>query len=166
MKFEVGDRVVHYLHGPGIITQMDEKVLNGHKKLYYAVQIGDFTLYIPAEETENHSLRLPTPAVEFDNLFDILRGPGEPLSVDRLQRKIDLNERMRDGKLESVCRVIRDLAYHGKTAKMNENDTVIMERAQRFLLDEWMLALDIPYHQAELELKHLLDIAQVGSKLK
>ena len=69
MDFQVGDRVVHWSYGPGEIIQMDEKELSGRKSLYYVVQIKDLTLWVPVDATDAASLRYPTPASDFDTLF-------------------------------------------------------------------------------------------------
>ena len=156
MDFQIGDRVVHWSYGPGEIIQVDEKELSGRKSLYYVVQIKDLTLWVPVDAADTASLRYPTPASDFDTLFAIMSSPGEPLSENRLERKARLCEMMRDGKLESICRVIRDLAYFNRTKKLSESDQSILERAQSFLLNEWEISLSVSYIQAERDLKHLL----------
>lgn len=156
MDFQVGDRVVHWSYGPGEIIQVDEKELSGHKSLYYVVRIKDLTLWVPVNAADAASLRYPTPARDFDTLFAIISSPGEPLSENRLERKAQLSEMMRDGRLESICRVIRDLAYFNRTKKLSESDLSILERAQSFLLNEWEISLSVSYTQAERDLKHLL----------
>jgi RNA polymerase-interacting CarD/CdnL/TRCF family regulator len=155
----VGEKVVHWVHGPGEIVQLDEKILSGHTILYYVVQAGDLTVYVPVENGDQNSLRAPTPACDFKKLFAIITSPGEALADDRLQRKLDLTERMRDGSLDSVCRVIRDLAQRSHTTRLNDHDIATMERAQNFLLREWSLSLSIPPTQAEQELQRLLKIS-------
>jgi RNA polymerase-interacting CarD/CdnL/TRCF family regulator len=156
MDFQVGDKVVHWVYGPGEIINLEEKVLSGHTSLYYVVKVNDLTLWVPSDEKGKRSMRLPTPASEFENLFILLRSPGAPLPNDRLERKLELSERMKDGTLESICRVIRDLHFFRQTQKFNESDTSTLERAQKFLLSEWMISLSIPVAQAEKELKRLL----------
>jgi CarD family transcriptional regulator len=156
MMFHVGEKVVHWVHGPGEIIQLDEKILSGHKSLYYVVQAGDLTVYVPVEQGEQNSLRAPTSARQFKKSLAILGSPGEKLSDDRLQRKLDLTERVRDGSLASVCRVIRDLAYRSQTTRLNDHDTATMERAQNFLLKEWTLSMSVSPAQAEQEFQELL----------
>ena len=156
MMFHVGEKVVHWVHGPGEIIQLDEKILSGHKALYYVVQAGDLTVYVPVEQGEQNSLRTPTPARDFKKLFAIIKSQGEELSGDRLQRKLDLIERMRDGSLASVCRVIRDLSWRSHSTRLNDHDVATMERAQNFLLKEWSLSMAVPPAQAEQELQNLL----------
>lgn len=154
--FQVGDQVIHWAYGLGEIIQLDEKELSGHTCKYYVVKMRDLTLWVPVSETGERCLRFPTPARDFQKLFRILASPGEPLSVDRFERKTQLTQRLKDGTLESVCRVIRDLALRKRINKMNDNDSSILDRARSFLLNEWSLALSVPAQQAESELRELL----------
>lgn len=157
MNFQVGDRVVHWTYGPGEVIQLDEKALSGHTELYYVVQIRDMTLFVPINGQGETSLRLPTPSDEFEDLFAILKSPEEPLSGDRWERKNQLMAQMKDGRLESICRVIRDLVAFRRSKKLNDYDAAILERAQNFLIDEWHVSLGISRPQAEHELQALLE---------
>jgi hypothetical protein len=37
---------------------------------------------------------------------------------------------MHDGRLESICKVVRDLSFFGKHNRLNDSDNVILQRAQ------------------------------------
>jgi RNA polymerase-interacting CarD/CdnL/TRCF family regulator len=157
LPFQVGDKVVHWSYGPGEIIQLDEKSLSGRMTLYYVVQVRDLTLWVPVEGANQRSLRPPTSTGEFKKLFEILRGPGERLSDDRYERKAQLTELLRDGTLLSVCRAIRDLSSHGYRKKLNDYDAALLERARKFLLDEWRISLSVPLSDAERQLELLLE---------
>ena len=157
LSFQVGDKVIHWVYGLGEIIQIEEKVLSGHTAQYYVVQIRDLTLWVPENEAGEDRLRLPTPRSDFQNLFRLLASPGEPLSEDRMTRKTQLEELLNHRTLESTCRVVRDLMYHKRTNKLNQNDNTILKRARNFLLNEWSAALSVPVYQAEHELKILLE---------
>jgi RNA polymerase-interacting CarD/CdnL/TRCF family regulator len=161
MAFHVGDQVIHWVYGLGEIIQLDEKKLFGHNDKYYVVQIDDITLWVPINESGERCLRFLTPARDFQKLFKILASPGEPLSPDRFERKTQLTERLKDGTLESICRVVRDLAFHKRTKKINESDKSILTRTRSFLLTEWSIVLSVPFHQAESELRNLLETSVV-----
>jgi RNA polymerase-interacting CarD/CdnL/TRCF family regulator len=161
VTFKIGDTVVHRAYGPGKITAVEEKTLSGEAQLYYVVQIKDMTLWVPVEENGNgSSLRKPTPAVEYEKLFDILKSDGRPLSTDRLERKNQLQGNMRSGDLEGICRVIRDLNTVNRVKKLNENDNALFQRAQNLLLSEWSISLDVPLPVAEHELNTLLSATE------
>jgi RNA polymerase-interacting CarD/CdnL/TRCF family regulator len=155
--FQVGDKVVHWSYGPGQIVQVDKKRISGRTDLYYVVQIRDLTLWVPVDGAVRHSLRPPTSKREFRRLFEILRGPGEILSDDRLERKAYLTGHMRDGTLESICRAIRDLITRSYRKKLNDSDAALLERARRYLLDEWEISFSISMNDAQRQLDLLLE---------
>jgi CarD family transcriptional regulator len=156
MDFNVGDRVIHKAYGPGEILQLDEKQISGRTEKYYIVQTNSLTLWVPASDEGVRSLRFVTPTGDFKKLFAILVEKGAELPEDRIERKTQLQERLRDGTLESVCQVVRDLNELGRKKKLNEYDSAIMGRAKSFLLNEWTIAFSVPLQQAERELQNLL----------
>lgn len=157
LPFQVGDKVVHWSYGPGEIIQLDKKSLSGRMTQYYVVQVRDLTLWVPVDGADQHILRPPTSVNEFEKLFKILRGPGEKLSDDRYERKTQLTELLRDGTLKSVCRAIRNLSSHGYRKKLNDYDAALLERARKFLLDEWRISLSVSLSDAENQLESLLE---------
>lgn len=157
MDFQVGDIVIHKRYGLGKIIQLDEKELSGKSRQCYVVRIGDLTMWVPADEPSGGSLRPPTPRSEFEELFSILRSSGEPLSNDRFERKTQLHTNMKDGDLAGICRVIRDLTSWGVSKKLNIDDRSVLERAQVFLVNEWMLSFAVTQKQAQQELIQLLE---------
>jgi CarD family transcriptional regulator len=162
MTFRVGDKVSHWAYGLGEIIQLDEKELFGRTSTYYVVRIRDITLWVPINEKGEGCLRFLTPAEEFQRLFRILASPGEPLSMDGLERKNQLTARLREGTLEAVCWVIRDLVFHQHVKKINDNEKSILARAKGVLLDEWCTVLSVPAQQAESELQDLLGAGMVA----
>jgi RNA polymerase-interacting CarD/CdnL/TRCF family regulator len=156
MNFRVGDSVVHCTYGLGKIIQMEERALYGPVMWYYAVQIDDMIVWVPSDDKLDTRLRRPTRSAEFSRLLDILSGPGDQLPVDRHERKLLLTGWLKDGRAESLCRVIRSLANFRQARSLNDYDQVLMKRAQRALIGEWVYSRSIPMAQAEQELFHLL----------
>jgi len=163
MNFHEGDPVMHWTYGFGKVIRLEERALSGKNALYYAVQIGDLTVWVPADGELENRLRPPTPEAGFKKLLAILSSPGEPLPDDRQDRKTQLLELLKDGRAESLCRVIRDLSAYRQIRPLNENDQALMRRAQNALLGEWGFALSVTPAQAELELHRLLTSAPSGN---
>lgn len=156
MNFREGEAVMHWTYGLGKVIRLEEKDLSGKKIMYYAVQIGDLTVWVPADDMLETRLRLPTPEAKFKKLLKILTGPGETLPDDRHERKILLLEWLKDGRAESLCRVIRGLFTYRHVRALNDNDQAILKRAQNALIGEWGFSLSITPAEAELELHRLL----------
>jgi CarD family transcriptional regulator len=158
MKFYVGDKVIHRTYGLGEIVQIEDKELLGKKQLYYVVRLGDLMVWVPVNDEVQTSLRPPTPQSEFSKMFEILSSPCQPLSSDRFERKSFLAQKMKEGNLEAICQVVRDLSGYRSLKKFNDDDATTLERATNMLLNEWNFTLFVPRKQAELELKKLLKI--------
>jgi CarD family transcriptional regulator len=161
MDFKVHDQVIHWAYGLGEIIQLDEKEVSGQVSKYYIVDIAqtnNLTLWVPVSENGECRLRYVTPESEFKKLFKVLASHGEAVPEDRLLRKTQMMERLKDGRLDSVCRVIRDLTEFGRKNKLSEYDNTILERAKQFLLNEWVIALSVPVQQAEQELQTILEV--------
>ena len=156
MNFHNGDSVMHWTHGLGKVVRLEERMLGGEKIMYYAIQIGDMTIWVPADEMLETRLRLPTKADEFKKLMGILSSAGEPLPTDRFERRKLLLERLKDGRTESLFRVIRSLAAHRHRQPLNDNDEALLKRTRKMLLGEWSFSMSIPLAEAEHELQHLL----------
>jgi RNA polymerase-interacting CarD/CdnL/TRCF family regulator len=163
MVFHEGDPVMHWTYGLGHITRLEERALSGASTMYYAVQVsGDLTVWVPADGNLSSRLRPPTPKLEFRNLLDLLAGPGDVLPDDRHERKTRLQDMLRDGRAESLCRVIRDLYTYRLVRPLNDHDNVILKQARKALLAEWVLVLAVSHAQAEDELQRLLKSGPAG----
>lgn len=162
MNFHEGDPVMHRTYGFGEILRLEEREIAGQTTLYYAVQVSDLTVWVPADGNLKSRLRPPTPQARFKRLLAILSGPGEPLPDDRHERKLRLLELLNDGRPESLCRLIRDLfAYRREVRALNENDQALLKRSQSALLGEWGFVLSVTRAQADLEMHRLLTPAAV-----
>jgi len=162
MNIREGDSVMHWTHGLGKVVRLEERALSGQVIMYYAIQIGDMTVWVPADNMLETRLRLPTGKADFKRMLSTLSKPGEPLPEDRRERKTLLIEWLKDGQTESFFRVIRSLATYRQSHSLNLDEQAILKRSQNALIGEWSCALSIPAAQAEIELYRLLDLDPVA----
>jgi CarD family transcriptional regulator len=156
MAFQVGEKVVHSSFGLGEILQIDVKEISGEQLSFYVVLINNMMVWVPVMNSGSGSLRYLTSPEKFTAIFAILSSPGEPLPPNPLERRHQLVELMRDGTLPSICKVIRDLSTYKHGHKMYDHDTLTLDRAKTFLLEEWEVSLSVSKPEAEHQLKHLL----------
>jgi RNA polymerase-interacting CarD/CdnL/TRCF family regulator len=156
MNFREGDPVMHWTYGFGEVLRLEERELSGETTLYYAVQVRDMTVWVPADDNLKSRLRPPTSQARFKRLLAILSGPAEPLPDDRHERKTRLLEQLNDGSTESLCQVIRDLFAYRRVRALNDNDQALLKRSQSALLGEWGFVLSVTPAQADLEMHRLL----------
>jgi len=156
MAFQIGDKVIHCSFGMGEIVHIEEKNIHGQLANCYVVRINDMTTWIPINDLQQHTLRLPTLPDDFERFSAILTGPGETLPEDRVLRKNQLQAQIRDGQLASICGVVRDLTHFKRQNKLNEQENAILERAINSLLTEWTYSQGISLTQARQALANLL----------
>ncbi|HEX9331645.1 MAG TPA: CarD family transcriptional regulator [Anaerolineales bacterium] len=156
MKIHEGDTVMHWTHGLGKVVRLEERVLSGEVILYYAIQISDMTIWVPADNMLETRLRLPTDADEFKRLMDTLSQPGEPLPDDRRERKTLLMEWLKDGRTESLFRVLRSLVTYRQVRPLNTDEQALLKRSKNSLISEWSYTMSLTPAQVEVELHRLL----------
>lgn len=156
MGFQIGDKVIHCTFGFGEITKIEEKTINGKLKKCFVVQLSDMTIWIPIDASNHASLRAPTSSKEFIETIPILTSPTENLVEDRVLRKKQLSDRLKDGQLSSICRVVRDLRSYQCKSKLNNQERSILERAVQSLLTEWSFSLGTTPLQAHTAMESLL----------
>lgn len=159
MNFHEGDSVVHWTFGLGKISQLEERDVSGQNILYYVVQIGDLAIWVPVDSAAETRLRAPTPAAKFEKLVNTLSKPSETLPADRHQRKILLADWLKDGRVESLFRVIRSLVACQKTHPLSDNDHELLKRSEAILIGEWTFSMSIPFNEAQNTLHRMLAAA-------
>ncbi len=156
MKFHVGDTVMHWRHGLGEITALEERTLVGKSQLCYVVKVRDMDIWVPVDELLADRLRLPISATALKQLLAILSGPAQSLPDERHERKSQLSTRLADGTAAGRCHVIRDLTTREQAKSLNDDDRSTLRWASTMLVGEWAYCLGIPTGQAEQDLSLLL----------
>lgn len=156
MDFQIGDNVIHRTFGFGEITNVEDKIINGTQVTCYVVQIDHTTIWVPAGIPGQNSLRNPTLPEEFVETINILTVPPNALDEDRLLRKKYLLDRLRDGRLTSICLVVRDLTHYKRVSKLNDQEKSILDQAINSLLAEWSRSLEIPLDEAQNSMEAML----------
>jgi RNA polymerase-interacting CarD/CdnL/TRCF family regulator len=156
MDFHEGDSIIHWTYGLGKILRLEEKNLSGQTSIYYVVQFKDLTVWVPADGELMNRIRPPTPKDQFTPLFEILKGQGQTLPLDRLERRTHLQDELRKASAEANCRVIRDLSAFRQNHQLNDYDLLILNRTSASLLSEWTYSQPISFVQAENELHSLI----------
>jgi len=157
MVFDIGDKVIHCTFGLGEITRIEERFINGVQANCYVVRIDDMTVWVPVDDPDKNSLRIPTPPEEFLKTLPILTSQKESLLEDRVLRKKQLTDQLKDGQLASICRVVRDLYHYKRSSKLTDQEKSILERAQKSLLTEWIFSMGTTQHLAHQAMESMLE---------
>jgi RNA polymerase-interacting CarD/CdnL/TRCF family regulator len=69
---------------------------------------------------------------------------------------VEIRERLNQGALEAIRSVVRDPTVPRSSQRLNENDSRMLKRTRKLLLDEWVLVMDVLKQEAESHLSGML----------
>ncbi len=154
--FNVGDWVVHPLHGVGQVMGLERKLVAQEAQLYYEIAIVKGTLWVSVEAPSAERLRGVTTKGDLPRYRTVLKSSPALLDKDYHQRRGELQERLRQGTFQGKCEVVRDLSAYGWPKRLSEVDSALLRRARDSLCQEWATAEAVTVLEATQEVEALL----------
>jgi RNA polymerase-interacting CarD/CdnL/TRCF family regulator len=156
-RFKIGDQVIHAAYGLGRIVNMQTKQLfAGEAQLYYEVVTAKNTVWVPVDSATATTLRPITGKADLAHFSQVLRAKPMPMSEDRRQRQISLNERLKPGSFGVMCEVVRDLTALSWRKPLRDADAELLRRVHDTLSQEWAVAADLSPYAADQQIDALI----------
>ena len=157
--FLVGDKVVHRVHGAGIITGRREKQLTKTPHRYLVMEmVGPrSTLMVPIDKAGQCLRPLSKMTTLRHLLMSILAGEPDNLSKDYKERAEQTGSKLKSGKIEWWIEVVRDLTHLKEQRPLGQTDRRGLNRAMHLLASELALAQRIDLHKAESRLALIVE---------
>ena len=149
--YQVGDKVVHPMHGAGVIDSIVKKKLNGVVRDYYALKLptGSMNVLIPTDHTEEIGVR---PIVDARKADEILASIPE-IDVDMTQnwnhRYRENMLRLKSGDLTEVARVVKGLMLREGDRGLSTGERKMLHSAKQILISELVLSKNSSYEDIE-----------------
>jgi len=157
--FDIGDKVVHPIHGAGLVKGIKKQDLLDQYHRYYVIDltVDDRTLMIPVSNAEEIGLRSISQRAALSQVWHTLGAAAKTLLGDYKKRQERIEEKLKTGDVIRVAEVIRDLSARKREDHLTSFDTRLLERAQQFLAGEVALAEGVPVSEAERTIYETLD---------
>ena len=151
MRFSVGDRIAHPMHGAGVIDCIEKRKVNGTEREYYVLKLplGDMVLMIPLDHIEEIGVR---PIVAAEAAEQIIRSiPGLEIDVDQnWNRRYRENMlRIKSGDLLEVAAVVKSLIRRDTARGLSTGERKMLHSAKQILISEIVLAASSSYEEIE-----------------
>lgn len=150
--FSVGDKVVHPMHGAGVIDQIVTETVAGSTQDYYVfhMPVGGLVLKIPTASGEKVGLRCVwESAKSLQLLRELPAMEAETFSGSWNQRNRDTLEKLKSGDLYQVARVIKSLAHRDNEKGLSTGERKMLRTAKQILITEMVLSTGKDYRQIE-----------------
>ncbi|BDF70914.1 CarD family transcriptional regulator [Oscillospiraceae bacterium] len=149
--FQVGDKIVHPMHGAGVIDSIVQKKINGVVREYYILKIpvGGMMVMIPTQNSEEIGVR---PVVQGEEADKIIAAMPE-IEVDMTQnwnRRYRENMlRLKSGDLLEVARVVKGLMLRDGERGLSTGERKMLHSAKQILISEIVLSQNASYEDVE-----------------
>jgi CarD family transcriptional regulator len=151
VKFKKGDTVIYPQHGACIVQGTEKKTAFGETRDYLILRsvIGEMTLSVPVDKTEEVGVRPPVSSDELDDLVSVLSKADPRVPSNWSRRFKNHQEKLKSGDVYQVAEVVRNLAARNRDAALSAAERTMYERARINLVSEIAPALKVSTEEAE-----------------
>ena len=156
--YQVADRVVHPMHGAGIIESIVQARLGGQLGSYYVFRMpsGGLTLKIPTGSCGAIGVRALSTSGRIREVLSAIPG----LEIDRTtnwnRRYRENLNRLKSGDLLEVARVIKGLMWRDREKGLSNGERKMLHSAKQILVSEVVLVEGHTYPDAEQRIEQAM----------
>ena len=149
--FQIGDKIVHPMHGAGIIESIVTKKVNGVVRDYYTLKlpVRAILVMIPVENCAEVGVRAIVDAQTASEVLEIFSSLQVELTQNWNRRYRENMDRLKSGKLLEVARVVKGLMLRAAEHGLSTGERKMLQSAKRILISEIALATERSYEAVE-----------------
>lgn len=149
--FHVGDKIVHPMHGAGIIDSVVVKRVNGVTRDYYVLKlpVGEMLVMIPTENCVEIGVRPVISPEEAGRLIDDLPKIEVEVDPNWNRRYRDNMLQLKSGNLSKVAKVMKSLMARDVERGLSTGERKMLHSAKQILISEIVLSEGSSYEDVE-----------------
>ena len=158
--FQVGDKIVHPMHGAGVVDSIVSKKVNGVVREYYLLKIpvGGMLVMIPTTNSEEIGVRPVVNSAEADRIIASIPDIEVDMTANWNRRYRENMLRLKSGDLTEVARVVKGLALRDTDRGLSTGERKMLHSAKQILISELVLSQNTSYEDVEAR----INTAQIG----
>lgn len=156
--FQVGDKIVHPMHGAGVIDSIVSRKMNGVLREYYQMRLpsGNMLVMIPTDHIEEIGVRPVMCADEALAVMDHLSTIEADMSQNWNHRYRENMVRLKSGDLIEVARVVKGLMLRDDQRGLSTGERKMLHTAKQILISELVLSQNLSYETVEERINRAL----------
>ena len=160
----IGDRVVHPMHGAGIIEGITEERLGGKLGHYYVFRmpVSGLVLKLPVENCAMIGIRALNSISQMEKVLQDIPSLEVDTTTNWNRRYRENMERIKSGELLKVAQVIKSLMWRDQQRGLSNGERKMLHNAKQILLSEMALVCETTYADAEQHLNQTMMIGANG----
>ena len=156
--YQIGDKVVHPMHGAGVIDSIVQRKVAGKLEDYYLLKlsVGSMTVMIPTGNTQEIGVRPIVSDKEAEDLISAMENIEVDMTQNWNRRYRENMVRLKSGDLLEVARVVKGLLRRDSQRGLSNGERKMLHTAKQILISELVLAQSLPYDAVESSINSLL----------
>ncbi len=150
MMFKVGDRIVHPMHGAGVVENLEKR--GEQKQIYFVLRLssGNLKVLVPADRTDEIGVRRVIKENEISSVLKVLKKDDQEKIIPNWNHRYRANlEKIRTGNVFAVAEVVRTLMRQDHRKGLSSGEKRMLESAFQILSSELVLAGDLDTGEVE-----------------
>ena len=149
--FRQGDKIVHPMHGAGIVESIVEQKINGIVREYYVLKlpVRSMVVMIPVDNCEEIGVRPVMGSEQVNRVLEQMSELEVEFDPNWNRRYRENMERMKSGDLLQVARVIKGLMLRDGERGLSTGERKMLHSAKEILISEIVLAQSVSYEDVE-----------------
>jgi len=156
--YQIGDKVVHPMHGAGVIDSIVRKKVAGKVQDYYLLKLstGSMMVMIPTEHSDEIGVRPVVSGQEATHILSEMEDIQVDMTSNWNQRYRENMLRIKSGNLLEVAKVVKGLMYRETQKGLSTGERKMLHSAKQILISELVLAQSMPYEAVEERVNKVL----------
>lgn len=159
MQYQIGAKVVHPMHGAGVIEAIEKRNIMDVTQNYYIMRIpiGDMKVMIPMDTAEEIGLRDVIDTFEADRVLNEFKNAPTDMDPNWNKRYRDNMQKTRSGNIYEVVHVVKNLMYRDKTRGLSTGERKMLSNAKQILVSELVVAKSKTQYDIESIMNEMIE---------
>jgi CarD family transcriptional regulator len=156
--YNIGDTVVHPLHGAGVIDDIEERRVGGVTASYYVflIPLNGMRLLIPADGCAAIGVRPLISEADAVRVLDALDSVEADVNANWNRRYRENIERIKSGDHLAVASVVKALLMRDNGKGLSSGERDMLRLAKQILVSELALATGIAFNDIDVRISETL----------
>lgn len=149
--YEVGDKIVHPMHGAGVVESIISQKVDGKSKEYYVFKmpVGSMLVMIPISNSDGIGVRPVINSVQAEELIGTFGAIDADMTSNWNRRYRENMLRIKSGDISEVAKVVKGLMYRESQRGLSTGERKMLHSAKVILISEIVLAQSSSFEEIE-----------------
>lgn len=156
--FQVGDKIVHPMHGAGVIDSLTQDKVDGVLRDYFILKlpIGGMMVMIPVTSCAEIGVRAVLSLDESNDLIAAMPAVEVDMTQNWNRRYRENMLRIKSGDLMEVTRVVKGLMLRDSERGLSTGERKMLHSAKQILISELVMSQGSTYEDMEIRVNTAL----------